>query len=234
MKSYTLKYGDKDIEYTINRAKRKHIYICIVNGKVVIKTPLKASDDRIKEAVLNKAEWIIKKISISNTENKAKEYIDGETFYVLGIPYTLKIVYAKVRSVKIEKDEVSLTALVPASYEKSLENQRIKTAIDNFYKITAKEEIAKSMERICFLTGLYPKKVTIKKLTRSWGRCSSTGNISINQNIAMYSSNIIDSVVLHELCHLTHMNHSKDFWDLVESYMPDYKERSKLLKSNIV
>ena len=79
-------------------------------------------------------------------------------------------------------------------------------------------------------TGLVPQKIRIKNIKYAWGSCSSNQNITINYNLIKYSKEAICYVVLHELCHLKHMNHSEDFWKLVETYMPDYKEVKKELK----
>lgn len=80
------------------------------------------------------------------------------------------------------------------------------------------------------LTGLYPQKCTIKNIKYAWGSCSSKRNISLNSNLIKYSKQAIQYVVLHELCHIKYMNHSKDFWNLVEKYMPNYKEVKKEFK----
>ena len=79
------------------------------------------------------------------------------------------------------------------------------------------------MQHISSVTGLKPKEVNIKKLRATWGICSSKKTISINQNLMAYSRHAIEYVCLHEVCHLKYMNHSKDFWNMVEKYMPDYK-----------
>ena len=77
---------------------------------------------------------------------------------------------------------------------------------------------------------LYPKKVTIKKMKSAWGSCTSNKNISINKELMYYKKELIDYVIVHELSHLKYMNHSKDFWSLVGSILPDYKVLRKELK----
>ena len=74
-----------------------------------------------------------------------------------------------------------------------------------------------------------PNKVRIRNLKYAWGSCSSNRNISINLQLAKKEEKAIEYVVLHEMCHLIYMNHSKKFWDLVEKYMPKYKEYRKTL-----
>ena len=87
------------------------------------------------------------------------------------------------------------------------------------------------MEDLKNRTGLAPLECSIKNLKATWGICSSKKKISINQNLMAYSRHAIEYVCLHEICHLKHMNHSKKFWNMVEYYMPDYKEAKKELKN---
>ena len=74
-----------------------------------------------------------------------------------------------------------------------------------------------------------PNKITIKKIKYAWGSCSNKKNITINLELIKYSEQAIRYVILHEFCHIKYMNHSKDFWNLVEKYMPDYKQIKKNL-----
>ena len=83
---------------------------------------------------------------------------------------------------------------------------------------------------LCYSGITYNFVPHIKKTKSIWGSCSSNRKITINQNLMMYSRKAIDYVVLHEICHLKYMNHSKKFWAMVEKYMPDYKEAEKELK----
>lgn len=92
------------------------------------------------------------------------------------------------------------------------------------------EKIVKnSIEKYSQILKQYPNKVRIKEIKYAWGSCSSNKNISINKKLAKKDEKIIEYVVLHEMCHLKYMNHSKEFWNLVEEYMPKYKEYRKML-----
>ena len=73
------------------------------------------------------------------------------------------------------------------------------------------------------VTGGHYTSITIRDQKTRWGSCSSRGTLSFNYRLIFAPPKILDYVVVHELCHLTHMNHSKDFWDMVASVMPDYK-----------
>ena len=87
-----------------------------------------------------------------------------------------------------------------------------------------------SIEKYAYLLKVKPNQVRIKNIKYAWGSCSSKKNISINAKLAKKREKVIEYVVLHEMCHLKYMNHSKKFWNLVETYMPEYKEYKKMLK----
>lgn len=90
--------------------------------------------------------------------------------------------------------------------------------------------VENNLKELVSLTNLKPNKVRIKDIHYAWGSCSSKKNITINANLINYSSKAIRYVILHELCHLRYMNHSKEFWNLVSTYMPEYKEVRKEFK----
>ncbi|WP_133627269.1 M48 family metallopeptidase [Fonticella tunisiensis] len=75
-------------------------------------------------------------------------------------------------------------------------------------------------------------RVVVKEQKSIWGSCSSRGNINFNWRLIMAPLSVIDYVVIHELCHLKHQDHSSKFWSLVEYVMPDYKEKKKWLREN--
>lgn len=119
--------------------------------------------------------------------------------------------------------------------KKETENQvnldlksEIKKQLEKLYINIAQDEVEAAMLEVTELVGLCPKEYKIKRLKRAWGNCSSKKVIAINMEVAKHSREFIKYVVLHEVCHLKHMNHSKQFWGLVEKYMPDYKKIKKV------
>ena len=89
--------------------------------------------------------------------------------------------------------------------------------------------VEKYIKKYSTILKVTPEKVRIKPLNYAWGSCSSNKNISINSKLANKNEKAVEYVVLHEMCHLIYMNHSKNFWNLVEKNMPNYKEYKKLL-----
>lgn len=91
--------------------------------------------------------------------------------------------------------------------------------------------VKRNIQKYSELLEVLPNKVRIRDLNYAWGSCSSNRNISINVRLAKKEEKVIEYVVLHEMCHLIYMNHSKQFWNLVEKNMPDYKEYKRKLKN---
>ncbi len=90
--------------------------------------------------------------------------------------------------------------------------------------------VKNSIEKYTKLLKQIPNKVRIRDIKYAWGSCSSNRNITINKKLVGKDEKVIEYVVLHEMCHLRYMNHSKEFWTLVETYMPEYKKYKNMLK----
>ena len=226
-----VKYLNKTIPYTVNKAKIKNIYISIQNGEVVIKAPWYTTNTQIQEVVESKKDWIMRKLhEYQSSPRKTKDYADGETFQVLGENYTLNIYYKDISNGRLNIADGHISIVLPLMLAEVDNTERIKSMMDKMYNMIAQREVEIAMEKTRKLTGLAPDEYNIKKLKSVWGKCSSSKKITINQDLMMYSRHAIEYVVLHEFCHLKFMNHSKNFWSLVEKYMPDYKEAEKELK----
>jgi len=96
----------------------------------------------------------------------------------------------------------------------------------------AKFHLPSRLETLSKLSGLGYQKVSIRTQRTRWGSCSSKGNINLNDRLIMLPPELADYVMLHELCHTQHMNHSARFWELVKSHMPDYKMHRKQLRQS--
>lgn len=215
----------KEISYILDRGVRKNMYLCISDRQIILKVPARMPAEQARDFLLSKANWIEKNIARKATEHKGfADYSDGEIIKLLDEQYTLRLVHSRTyRPPYFSGSEIIV------SVNNNTRPDRIKLSVDKFINDFTDEQIRNSFQRLCALTGLYPEKVTVKSMTRSWGRCSSDKRISINRNIIYHSQECLDYVVIHELCHLVHMNHSRDFWALVEKYCPDRIHIRKLL-----
>ena len=220
-----IKYENKTIAYTVNKAKVKNFYISIQNGEVVIKAPWYVTSSQIQDVVESKRKWIMEKLEeYQKSPRKAKEYLDGEKFQILGEEYSLNIYYKDINNAILNVENGKIVIILPLRYAEEDNTEQIKKMIDKMYYMVAEREVEAAMEKTRKMVGLAPEEYRIKKTKSVWGSCSSNRKITINQNLMMYSRKAVEYVVLHEVCHLKYMNHSKKFWEMVEKYMPDYKE----------
>ena len=218
----------KTLNYELVRAKIKNMYILIRDGKVIVKVPKAISENRIRHFINSKEEWINKKLKEFEKKSfKEKSYVSGEVFKVLGNDYTLNIEYGDFKKsiVNMENGFINVFMNEDSSVDK------IKDLIDKMYYKLAIVVVDKSVNMWKNILKIAPDVVVIKKLKTAWGKCNSKRKITINPDLMKYDQKVIDYVVLHEFCHLRYMNHSKDFWNMVGKFMPDYKDLKKELKN---
>ncbi|MGE5628407.1 MAG: M48 family metallopeptidase [Solirubrobacterales bacterium] len=212
--------------YTVIRKKRKTLGIRISEtGEVLVYAPLKMSFKTIETLVLSKEKWI------KESKDKLIRYETGHKINFLGKEYNLNNIKVFENKTNIELTESKFNVYFGGEnpfppYSEILDCLYRKYKND-FTKIVIDRISAISDEM-----GVRPNKVNVKNQRTIWGSCSSTNNISINFKLSLAPIEILDYVILHELCHIIHKNHSRDFWAALETYMPDYKTKRNWLKAN--
>lgn len=218
----------KNLEYELVRSKIKNMYILIRNGKVIVKAPNNISENRIKDFINSKEDWINKKLKEFEKKSfKEKSYVSGEVFKILGNDYILNIEYGDFEKASVNLDNGYINICV----SENCETAKIKELIEKMYYKIALMIVDKSVNMWKNILKIAPDVVVIKKLKTAWGKCNSKRKITINPDLMKYDQRVIDYVVLHEFCHLRYMNHSKDFWNMVGKFMPNYKDLKKELKN---
>ncbi|WIV11655.1 SprT family zinc-dependent metalloprotease [Proteiniborus sp. MB09-C3] len=235
-KKYLLETQNSAIYYSLIRTKRKTIGITVdINGEVKISVPLRISENQIAEVVEKRSNWILKKLREVQEIKKNevfKQYVNGEKLLYLGKEYELKVVEQELYEDKVRVQSDIITVYLPQGLEGENKKQIVKEELLEWYKKCFVEIIGKRIKKYSLELELAPHKVVIKDQKTIWGSCSSKGNINLNWKLVMAPISIIDYVVVHEMCHLKVMNHSKDFWDEVGLMMPDYIQRREWLKIN--
>ncbi len=225
--------------FEIKRTNRKcSIAIQIINYNIKVIAPRTLSDKKINEFVINKKSWIEAKLKLQSEYvlPKAKKYINDEIFSYLGDKYSLKIIISDSPKVKLEKKYIKVP-IGPKynnreNWDINTKRSFIKDALAVWYTEQAYKCLLKKTKYYSAKLGVYPKTIKVSHYKSRWGSCSITGDISYNWRIISAPHFIINYLVVHELCHLLEMNHSRSFWQNVESLLPDYKKRRKWLKLN--
>lgn len=229
-----------DIKVILVYKNRKNISIKIDPfGKVIVMSPPKISKKIIKDIIIEKGDWILKKSEKYKGREEVYEqrmFIIGEKFLYLGEEYHLVIKEMLKDSVKKSNCKITINEYEIIVQTNDTSTDFIKKSLKSWYKIESERLV---LERIDFLKlnyeimkQLVPASVKVKEQKKRWGSCTSQKNIYINSKISMAKLDVIDYVIIHEFSHLVHMNHSKKFYDLVKSIMPDYKDKENWLKIN--
>lgn len=207
----------------IIRSNRKSISIQITpQGEVIVRAPKLAPKFYIDNLIQKKASWINKKLSelkqnsLLLNESDKKQKI----FFFLGDKY--RLIYSEEGKNRVSfKDNFIL--------HPQKEKNAAKLMI-SWYKKHAKEIIIPRAQEISHLTGLKYKQIKITSAMSRWGSCNSKGTVCFPYRLIMTPPSVIDYVIIHELAHLAHLDHSPKFWAMVEKLYPNYKNSKKWLK----
>lgn len=224
-------YGTQIIEFEVKYSKRKTIEIGIEPPNVItVVAPDGVSDEVILKNVKAKAKWIVQKLfEINEIEHRRldKEYVNGESFMYLGRNYSLEII-----------DDFSVKHPVTKLYQGKFyintpirDQIKLKKSMEQWYRLKTLEKV---MERIDYYQKFFddsPANVKVKEQKKRWASCTSKRELLFNWRCAMAPTWVLDYIVVHEMCHMVHMDHSKGFWNLVERIMPDYEKRREWLKN---
>lgn len=222
----------KGLSYEVIRSRRSTTDIIIErDGSLVVRAPEWADDDAVANIVESKHYWIYQGLAewrVLNTTRVLREYKNGEGFLYLGRAYRLLLVSDQQEALLLKNGRFTLRRDLVEQGEVA----SAQAAFRDFY-------VAKGVERIRGRVGYYAPKVgvepnglEVRELGHRWATCSAGGKLSFHWKCMMAPQTIIDYIVVHELCHLYHRDHSGAFWNEVDKVMPDFHERREWLRKN--
>ncbi len=231
-----LKINGKNIEIKIEKRNRKTVKISVENPeKLRVFAPSWVGDTQLEEILNSKKEWISqalsKSVEIMNEESL--KYTEGKKVLFKGKEYLLTISEDEfVLNAKIVMENESIKVLFNPNTPLNIRNNILVDCFRKWYVQEAKNLFNSRIEYFSQITGLKPEKISYKFQKTRWGSCSGKGNINLNVNLILAPVEIADYVILHEICHLKYLDHSRKFWDFLGKYMVDYKNRREWLKKN--
>ncbi len=229
---HKVKYGRTTIVFDLQRTNRKTLAIEVHPDLTVnVVAPMHASIEIIEEKVVKRGSWIVKQWQYFESflpRTPIREYVSGETHLFLGRRYILKVRKGDENDVKlkgseliivIRKNAINTTArhMLARWYKSRSENLFAKHLQDNF-----KSFKDYSFQQPC---------LEIKRMKKRWGSLTPTKKLLLNPELIKTPLKCIDYVIIHELCHLVHPNHGKEFYKLQEKMMPDWKRWKDKLES---
>ncbi|EDY86726.1 zinc metalloprotease [gamma proteobacterium HTCC5015] len=223
--------GNGFIVEVLRTDRKKTADIRVEEGAVSVVVPRNTTEARINELIREKRRWIKRKMALHQEQAPVteKRMVSGEAFAYLGRHYRLKVVRGPYAPVKLSAGRLLVT--VPQGTEQP---HIIRNALIRWYKRQADIKLTDKVRRFAPRVGVEPAGVAIKSFRSRWGSCTAKGSLEFNWRIMMAPNSVVDYVVLHELCHLLHHNHSQAFWDQLRLVAGDYQSHKDWLKEHSV
>lgn len=232
MSKHTLNFGSETITYELDRRDRKSLGITVhPDRSVVVTAPLLASKEKIEAKLRKRAPWILKQQSYFlsfEPRTPPRRYVGGETHLYLGKQYRLRFVESDAETVKLMRGYFEIH---------TQDRTRAETFLWQWYRERAQNRFptyaAPFIDR--FRThGVEPTDLIIQRMDKRWGSCTPRGKIILNTELIKAPPGCIEYVIVHELCHLVHHNHSRAFFDLQERMFPDWMKWKGALERILV
>jgi predicted metal-dependent hydrolase len=221
---------DRDVEIYRKPYRRRLSLVVKPNGKIRVTAPSGTSLVDLTRFVQSNAEWIQKTLAGYRELRQSfpkKRYEDGEEFLYLGKILRLHIEPGVSKRPKVYVRGENL--VIESAYSKPLERER---AVAKFYEREGRRIIEEKVVEFAERMGLRYTKLSFRSQKTRWGSCSSKGALSFNWRLAIAPIDVIEYVVVHELAHLKHYDHSSRFWSLVETQIPEYRKTRAWLSKN--
>ncbi len=228
---HVLVYGGRRISYWLQRSDRKRLRIVVKTDLTVFAdAPRAFSEQEVAEAVHSKARWIARQIASFEDFHPLPtphRYISGETFAFLGRQYRLKVEQGNVVPAKLRGRYLHLT--VPDKTD----SVTVKRSVERWYRARANDIFRRYLGtcmKVASRHGIDEPILVIRDMRTRWGSCSASGRLTLNLKLIQAPIHGIEYVIMHELCHLAHHDHSPAFYRLLSRCMPDWKKRREILR----
>lgn len=225
MKKRTVIIASEEVEIDIVRSSRRTVALYVrPGGTLLVRAPWYVPVYSLMQFVNQKSSWIKRQRErLSNIRPADSPMIidDGTKIPFLGREITVSIKNGSGSRTLLKDDCLTISIKGEPSAEK------IAAAVDSWYLYEAKKYFTlRTPELVALHAGVIPqpKSIATRKMKRRWGTCHSNGTILLNRELIKRNPELIEYVIIHELCHLVHHNHGRDFYRLLGSLMPGYRE----------
>lgn len=218
-------YTYRDIEYDLKKSSRKTTSIYIErDGSISVLAPEPYEIDKIEEILEVRRSWIYRNQAEWEDLNRTRverEFVNGEGFPYLGSNYRLQIVEEATSDLSLKNGYFTLSRSALADAH---------SKFVDFYKSKAKSRLPKHVEDYARKMGLEPAGIRVQDLKNRWASCSADGTLNFHWRCMMAPLSALEYIVVHELAHLKHRNHTPEFWKTVEKVLPEYQQAKGWLR----
>lgn len=211
----------RTISYELHRnpQRRKHLTISVEGERLRVLSPMKTPQRQIDAFIQQRADWIESRLVMDPPTGLQAELRDGGSLPLLGVEYPV---------------ESSLAAFDFDGRRFRVNEARPERAADEegWLREYARDYFIERIKHWSPMIGATPQRLQIRNQKTRWGSASSSGTLSLNWRLIFARPEIIDYVIVHELCHFVRPDHSPEYWRLVEKHVPDYREHRRWLKDS--
>lgn len=225
-------FGSRQIRYQLNQSARKRLRIVVRPDLTVsVNAPEGYSEEEIGHALRSKAPWIARQLDAFAAFHPLPvphRYVSGETFIYLGRQYRLRVEEGSNVEAKLRGRFLCIT--VRNRHDSAL----VRNAVTCWYRGRAKEVFRRYLTTCMQVVGRHgvaEPTLEIRDMRTRWGSCTASGRVILNLRLVQAPVHCLEYVVMHELCHLAHHNHSPAFYRLLTRCMPDWQHRKQVLNS---
>ncbi|MCA9400332.1 MAG: M48 family metallopeptidase [Candidatus Omnitrophica bacterium] len=230
-----------EIRYLLKRSSARRSLVISIDEKahVRVSAPYQMQSKVLEDFIHHKAKWVMNKVrEATNNQSilKSRQYADGHEFLFLGKKCPLHVkVNAFIKRAKIQFIDHMWLIDLPQGIDRCEEEGVIKKILTKWYRQQALEYLGGRVFHFARMIGVEPARISVKTQKRMWGCCDyNTKSIYLNWQIILSPPSVVDYVVVHELCHLIHPNHSKRFWNKVRKILPEYEHEKRWLKEHFL
>lgn len=217
-----IQFGSRTIDFRVEFSNRKSLSITVTPElEVLVKAPKDTNIDKVKEKIRKKAPWIIKQQSFFlsfQPKTPQRKYISGETHLYFGRQYRLQISIGNEESVKLKGKFIEVRAREKSRARDLLNDWYLEHAHEKFHSIAAPLIDKFKKHKV------EPSSIVLRDMPTRWGSCTSKGKIILNPELVKAPKGCIEYVIIHELCHLVHHDHTQKFLDLQTKEMRDWEK----------
>jgi predicted metal-dependent hydrolase len=229
-------YENKTIEYNLVQSKRrKTIEVIVDKNEITIRVPFEKSIKEIEGILNEKIKWISQKqkeIQNQKPEIIKPSFDDNTILPYLGKNYSLKLIYNSDEKLKETIEFSNDFFTINLNKNKNNLNEKVRSLYENWLISKANQIFREKVNHHSKIIDVAPKRIIIKNLKNRWDSITKNNTINLNVNLLKAPEDIIDYIIIHELCHFKIKGHSYQYWNYLKQFVPDYIQKVDWLKRN--
>ena len=217
--------NNESLDYQLIKKSKKTLSLKISENGLVVSAPLFMSEKKINQLVISKIKWIKKKLELIEPQKNKLFIKNRASFDLLGKEIKITLLDGNNKIEWVDENNLKIF------FKDQDDQKKLKTFFIKWLKEIALDYFSQRAYEISKLYAIPSNSILLSNAKSRWGTCNSKTEVRINWRLIQADPYVIDYVICHEFAHLTHMNHSRNFWNLVGKLCPNYKLAENYLKN---